>query len=74
MGTDCAALAKEVVQKCTLIHPSKTAEVEHLIYYLQSRKDSAFTGTENTKTLRCVTDFVLTNMILGFVNFRPRKW
>ncbi|XP_054284614.1 kinesin-associated protein 3 [Macrosteles quadrilineatus] len=42
-ATDCAALAKEVVQKCTLIHPSKTAEVEHLIYYLQSRKDNAFT-------------------------------
>uniref|UniRef100_A0A1B6ETE2 Kinesin-associated protein 3 n=1 Tax=Cuerna arida TaxID=1464854 RepID=A0A1B6ETE2_9HEMI len=43
VGTDCAALAREVVQKCTLIHPSKTAEVEHLIYYLQSRKDNAFT-------------------------------
>lgn len=47
-GTDCAALAREVVQKCTLIHPSKTAEVEHLIYYLQSRKDNAFAECDET--------------------------
>uniref|UniRef100_A0A1B6CKI3 Kinesin-associated protein 3 n=1 Tax=Clastoptera arizonana TaxID=38151 RepID=A0A1B6CKI3_9HEMI len=46
-ATDCAVLAREVVQKCTLIHPSKTAEVEHLIYYLQSRKENAF--SDNTE-------------------------
>ncbi|XP_034244618.1 kinesin-associated protein 3 isoform X2 [Thrips palmi] len=40
--TDCAALAKEVVEKCSLIHSSKIAEVEHLIYYLQNRKENPF--------------------------------
>lgn len=40
--TDCAALAKEVVEKCSLIHASKLAEVEHLIYYLQNRKENPF--------------------------------
>jgi hypothetical protein len=38
--TNCAALAKEVVGKCSLIHPSKVEEVEQLIYYLQNRKDA----------------------------------
>ncbi|KAK6618968.1 hypothetical protein RUM44_003349 [Polyplax serrata] len=37
--TDCAALAKEVVDKCSLIHHSKLNEVEHLIHYLKNRKD-----------------------------------
>lgn len=37
--TDCAALAKEVVDKCSLIHRSKLSEVEHLIHYLKNRKD-----------------------------------
>jgi hypothetical protein len=37
--TNCAALAREVVGKCSLIHPSKIDEVEQLIYYLQNRKD-----------------------------------
>lgn len=37
--TDCSALAKEVVDKCSLIHHSKLNEVEHLIRYLKNRKD-----------------------------------
>jgi len=37
--TDVAALAEEVIAKCKLIHPSKRAEVEQLIYYLQNRKE-----------------------------------
>ncbi|XP_039278704.1 kinesin-associated protein 3 [Nilaparvata lugens] len=41
-NTDCSALAKDVCDKCTLIHKSKQAEVEHLIYYLRSRKENAF--------------------------------
>lgn len=44
-NTNCQLLAKEVVAKCNLIHPSKLAEVEHLIYYLQSRKTNAFSKT-----------------------------
>ena len=37
--TDVAVLAKEVINKCKLIHPSKIAEVEQLLYYLQNRKE-----------------------------------
>ncbi|XP_022085406.1 kinesin-associated protein 3-like [Acanthaster planci] len=40
-ATDIAALAREVVDKCKLIHPSKLPEVEQLLYYLQNRKESA---------------------------------
>ena len=35
--TDISALAREVINKCKLIHPSKMAEVEQLLYYLQNR-------------------------------------
>ena len=38
-GTDLTALAKEIINKCKLIHPSKVPEVEQLLYYLQNRKD-----------------------------------
>ena len=38
-NTDITALAKEVINKCKLIHPSKVPEVEQLLYYLQNRKD-----------------------------------
>ncbi|XP_063245126.1 kinesin-associated protein 3 isoform X2 [Bacillus rossius redtenbacheri] len=46
--TDCAAFAKEVVEKCTLIHPSKLEEVEQLIYYLQKRKDASLSTSGST--------------------------
>ncbi|KAF7992867.1 hypothetical protein HCN44_005211 [Aphidius gifuensis] len=36
--TNVSLLAKEVMEKCTLIHESKLHEVEQLIYYLQNRK------------------------------------
>lgn len=38
-NTDVAVLAREVVDKCKLIHPSKLGEVQHLISYLLSRKE-----------------------------------
>ncbi|KAK7872396.1 hypothetical protein R5R35_007010 [Gryllus longicercus] len=38
--TNCAALAKEVVEKCSLIHPNKLEEVRHLISYLQKRRST----------------------------------
>ena len=41
--TDITALAKEVIHKCKLIHPSKVPEVEQLLYYLQNRKTVAKT-------------------------------
>ncbi|KDR23691.1 Kinesin-associated protein 3, partial [Zootermopsis nevadensis] len=54
--TNCAALAKEVVGKCSLIHPSKIDEVEQLIYYLQSRKDatSGSSGDSSRPSSSCL--------------------
>uniref|UniRef100_W5M187 Kinesin-associated protein 3b n=1 Tax=Lepisosteus oculatus TaxID=7918 RepID=W5M187_LEPOC len=37
-NTDIASLARKVVEECKLIHPSKLAEVEQLLYYLQNRR------------------------------------
>uniref|UniRef100_A0A8C1DC19 Kinesin-associated protein 3b n=1 Tax=Cyprinus carpio carpio TaxID=630221 RepID=A0A8C1DC19_CYPCA len=37
-STDVSALARKVVEECKIIHPSKLAEVEHLLLYLQNRK------------------------------------
>ena len=34
-------LAKEIIDKCKLIHPAKLPEVEQLLYYLKNRKESA---------------------------------
>ncbi|CAH1183421.1 unnamed protein product [Phaedon cochleariae] len=36
--TDCHVLSKEVVSQCDLIHHSRLAEVEQIIYYLKKRK------------------------------------
>ncbi|KAL9878918.1 kinesin associated protein 3 isoform 2-T2 [Glossina fuscipes fuscipes] len=38
--TDPAALAREVVDKCDLIHKSQLADVEQIIFYLKNRKDN----------------------------------
>ncbi|XP_068096280.1 kinesin-associated protein 3 [Hyperolius riggenbachi] len=38
-NTDISSLARKVVEECKLIHPSKLAEVEQLLYYLQNRRD-----------------------------------
>lgn len=35
-----ASLAREVVNKCDLIHESQLSDVEQIIYYLKNRKDS----------------------------------
>ncbi|XP_058653620.1 kinesin-associated protein 3b isoform X3 [Onychostoma macrolepis] len=40
-STDVSALARKVVEECKIIHPSKLAEVEHLLLYLQNRKKSS---------------------------------
>uniref|UniRef100_A0A8C5RKQ7 Kinesin associated protein 3 n=1 Tax=Laticauda laticaudata TaxID=8630 RepID=A0A8C5RKQ7_LATLA len=39
-NTDISSLARKVVEECKLIHPSKLAEVEQLLYYLQNRRDT----------------------------------
>lgn len=38
--TNPALLAREVVEKCDLIHSSQVSDVEQIIYYLKNRKDS----------------------------------
>lgn len=37
-STDISSLARKVVEECKIIHPSKLAEVEHLLLYLKNRK------------------------------------
>ena len=44
--TNISQLAKEVVSKCSLIHPSKIGEVEQLLYYLQNRKENVITNSD----------------------------
>ncbi|CAF1042219.1 unnamed protein product [Adineta steineri] len=43
-STDIRALAKEVVNRCKLIHPTKVVEVEQLLFYLQNRRDTNLTS------------------------------
>lgn len=38
--TNPASLAREVVNKCELIHESQLSDVEQIIYYLKNRKES----------------------------------
>ncbi|KAJ1174573.1 hypothetical protein NDU88_006393 [Pleurodeles waltl] len=44
-NTDVGSLARKVVEECKLIQPSKLAEVEQLLFYLQNRRDTS-TGKE----------------------------
>lgn len=44
-NTNIAALAREIIDKCRLIHPTKLPEVEQLLYYLQNRKDAPASST-----------------------------
>lgn len=45
--TNVSLLAKEVMEKCSLIHESKLREVEQLIYYLQNRRTNDTPGNHN---------------------------
>ena len=38
-NTNIGVLAREIIDRCKLIHPSKLPEVEQLLFYLQNRKD-----------------------------------
>ncbi|XP_039226112.1 kinesin-associated protein 3 isoform X2 [Drosophila yakuba] len=49
--TDPAALAREVVEKCDLIHKSQLNDVEQIIFYLKNRKDNA-SNDNNTHSRR----------------------
>jgi hypothetical protein len=39
-STDTRRLAKEIINRCKLIHPSKSSEIEQLLFYLQNRRDT----------------------------------
>jgi hypothetical protein len=47
-STDIRALAKEVINRCKLIHPTKLLEVEQLLFYLQNRRDTNITNDSVT--------------------------
>lgn len=49
--TNVSMLAKEVIEKCSLIHESKLREVEQLIYYLQTRRSND-TSTNSDNNLQ----------------------
>ncbi|XP_071575709.1 kinesin-associated protein 3 isoform X4 [Temnothorax nylanderi] len=50
--TNVSLLAKEVMEKCSLIHESKLHEVEQLIYYLQNRRTNDISAGNVTWFLR----------------------
>ncbi|XP_034952369.1 kinesin-associated protein 3 [Chelonus insularis] len=50
--TNVSLLAKEVMEKCSLIHESKLHEVEQLIYYLKNRKPNNDSNDSNTQSPR----------------------
>ncbi|XP_053677895.1 kinesin-associated protein 3 [Anopheles nili] len=58
--TDPAALAREVVEKCDLIHKSQLCDIEQIIYYLKNRKtvESPVVGTSssNQRSISRISD------------------
>ena len=64
-ATDIAVLAREVVDKCKLIHPSKLPEVEQLLYYLQNRKETAPSG-ELAEQLHSLMFWVVVGVVVYF--------
>ena len=59
-NTDISGLAREVVQKCKLIAPSKIPEVEQLLFYLQKRGNLETSNSfhpSDGKSLAVKTDF-----------------
>ena len=68
--SDVKALAKEIIEKCKLIHPSKILEVEQLLFYLQKRKDGgAANGKGDSKAVSLIQDVVL--LFANFFFFKP---
>ena len=74
--TDITALAKEVIHKCKLIHPSKVPEVEQLLYYLQNRKpvQSNASGTTLSATTKGIVISSLLSQIMYFPSFFLFLW
>jgi len=51
-NSDISELARELVDKCKLIHPSRINDVEQQLYYLQKRKMSMSGGDPDKHTLK----------------------
>lgn len=49
--TNIGVFAKEIVEKCKLIHPSRIPEVEQLLYYLQQRGGKDTTEKKKKKEI-----------------------
>lgn len=52
--TDVKTLAKDIIEKCKLIHPSKLLEVEQLLFYLQKRRDAGAGKGQISSTIKAV--------------------
>ncbi|KAJ3115068.1 Kinesin-associated protein 3 [Phlyctochytrium bullatum] len=48
-SSNLSNLAREIVEKCKLIHPSKEREVEQVLYYLQQRSMSEESSDQSSK-------------------------
>ncbi|XP_052901215.1 kinesin-associated protein 3 [Anopheles moucheti] len=56
--TDPAVLAREVVEKCDLIHKSQLCDIEQIIYYLKNRKvvETPVVGTGHQRSVSRISD------------------
>uniref|UniRef100_A0A182N1L0 Kinesin associated protein kap n=1 Tax=Anopheles dirus TaxID=7168 RepID=A0A182N1L0_9DIPT len=56
--TDPAVLAREVVEKCDLIHKSQLCDIEQIIYYLKNRKtvENPVVGTGHQRSVSRIAD------------------
>uniref|UniRef100_A0A182QJ16 Kinesin associated protein kap n=1 Tax=Anopheles farauti TaxID=69004 RepID=A0A182QJ16_9DIPT len=56
--TDPAVLAREVVEKCDLIHKSQLCDIEQIIYYLKNRKtvENPVVGTGHQRSVSRTAD------------------
>ena len=76
-STNVAVLAREVVDKCKLIHPSKINEVQHLISYLLTRKepenDSAASNDKGEKSISIFSDSLCCILLSchSFLSMKP---
>ncbi|RXG58277.1 Kinesin-associated protein 3 [Armadillidium vulgare] len=50
-NSNVAVVAREVIEKCKLIHPSKINEVQHLIQFLMNRKETPLRNAREKSAL-----------------------
>lgn len=67
--TDTRALAREVVDKCDIIHRSQLAEVEQIIYYLKNRREPDNSASASDDQRRTANGSSMSNFAAG----RPKS-